>query len=188
MKKLIALLLCVLMVAAMFTGCAKPAESAPAASNASEGEASAPAKEGEKEEAAAPAADGIIPASEMEDPNKYFTQFDEPVEIHVCLGIGSDAIDTLEDGDTADDNWYTRYLLENYNIKVVNDWTSSSADYNQKLSLAISSDTLPDAFVCGAQYWKAAARAGQLRDLSSDWDNYIGDMIKAVYDSCGQVQ
>lgn len=68
----------------------------------------------------------------------------EVVEVHVGQGVS--ATDTLPDGLSVDNNQYTDYLLENFNIKVVVDWTAASGnDYTQKVALCIASNTLPDA-------------------------------------------
>lgn len=55
-------------------------------------------------------------AEETPDP---FMKFDDVVEVH----IGQMAYPTqaFPDGDTNEDNVFTRYLLENFNIKVVVD-------------------------------------------------------------------
>jgi multiple sugar transport system substrate-binding protein/putative aldouronate transport system substrate-binding protein len=63
------------------------------------------------------------------------------------------------------------------------DWTASAADFGQKLSLAIASNTLPDAFVCSSTYWKAASEAGQLKDLTGIFNDYASDTIKYIYDT-----
>ena len=56
---------------------------------------------------------------------------------------------------------YTRYLLENFNIKVVVDWSAASGnDYNQKVSLCIASNTLPDGMSCGRKDFLAG---GEIR-------------------------
>ena len=53
-------------------------------------------------------------------------KFDHVVEVH--YGYQIDPKDTtLPDGDSVDNNQYTRYLLDNYNIKVVCDWTAGNA-------------------------------------------------------------
>ena len=168
MKKIIALLLALVMVMGI-TACSRtapPADPTPAAPTET------PAAEGE-----------VKLAEELENPNKYFTQFDEPFELHICYSIGADAVDTLEGNDTVEDNFYTRWLLDEYNIKIVFDWNASSADYEQKLAMAISSDTLPDAWMCSPQYWKAAAKNGQLRNISEDYEKYVCDGIKEIYSS-----
>lgn len=169
MKKLTALVLALLLLLSL-AACSGPEEQAPANADKNDNNAQQAAD-------AAPV--------EPEDPDKYFTQFDEPFELHICAGIGSDALDTLEGDDTVEDNYYTRWLLENYNIKIVYDWTSSSADFEQKLAMAISSDTLPDAWVCSPQYWKAAAKNGQLRDIAADYEKYTNDSLKNLYAIAG---
>ena len=172
MKKLIALLLALTMVFGLIAcGNKAPAPSA---------EAETP-----KETATTPAGKEIIPASEMEDPYKYFTQFDEPQELHIAMGVGADQLATLEGDDTIEDNFYTRWFLENYNIKIVFDWTSSNTDFEEKLSLAISSDTLPDAWICSSKLWRQAAKNGQLKDISDLYTDWCAPAIQALYETVG---
>ena len=53
-----------------------------------------------------------------ENDDRAFEKFDHVVEVH--YGYQIDPKDTtLPDGDSVDNNQYTRYLLDNYNIKVV---------------------------------------------------------------------
>lgn len=170
MKKLIALLLAMLLLLSL-AACSSAEK--PASPN-----------DVKNEEPAQQTPD--VGSAELDDPDKYFTQFDEPFELHICFCIGSDAVDTLEGSDTVEDNYYTRRLLENYNIKIVYDWTASQADFEQKLAMSISSDTLPDAWVCSPQYWKAAAKNGQLRDITQDYENYVCDVLKNLYDVAGE--
>lgn len=86
--------------------------------------------------AAADEADDAVPG---ENDDRAFAKFDHVVEVH--YGYQIDPKDTtLPDGDSVDNNQYTRYLLDNYNIKVVCDWTAGNAsDFQQKVSLAIAS-------------------------------------------------
>ena len=83
--------------------------------------------------AAADEADDAVPG---ENDDRAFAKFDHVVEVH--YGYQIDPKDTtLPDGDSVDNNQYTRYLLDNYNIKVVCDWTAGNAsDFQQKVSLA----------------------------------------------------
>ena len=117
--------------------------------------------------AAADEADDAVPG---ENDDRAFAKFDHVVEVH--YGYQIDPKDTtLPDGDSVDNNQYTRYLLDNYNIKVVCDWTAGNAsDFQQKVSLAIASASLPDAVVAPTRnYLVQAARADLLAGLSPDY-------------------
>ncbi len=106
---------------------------------------------------------------ESGDTEEYdaFMKFPEVVEVHIGMSV-SPTDKTLPDGDSAGDNQYTRYLLENFNIKVVVDWTAAEGnDYNQKVSLAIGGNNLPDALIANDRtYMTKAAESGLLYDLT----------------------
>ena len=60
-----------------------------------------------------------------ENDDRAFEKFDHVVEVH--YGYQIDPKDTtLPDGDSVDNNQYTRYLLDNYNICLL--YTSDAAD------------------------------------------------------------
>lgn len=122
---------------------------------------------------------GIVHAED--DP--AFKKFDEVVEVHIGRSV-SPTNTTLAEGDTADNNYYTRYLLENYNIKVVLDWTAADgADYNQKVALCIASDTLPDVMIVNDRsYFTAAVDGEMLYDLKPIYDQYASEQFKAIYE------
>ena len=115
---------------------------------------------------------------------KGLTKFDEVVEVHIAHYV--DPTDSsLAPGDTVDNNYYTRYLLENYNIKIVVDWTASGDDFFQKLALSIVLGDLPDAFVTNYTYWKEAADAELLMDITDIYEEYACEKIKHAYDVSG---
>lgn len=49
-----------------------------------------------------------------------FMKFPEPVDVHIGMSV-SPVDKTLPEGDSAQDNQYTRYLRENFNINVIVD-------------------------------------------------------------------
>lgn len=119
-----------------------------------------------------------------ENDSRAFQKFDEVVEVH--YGYQVDPLDTtLPEGDAVDDNQYTRYLLENYNIKMVCDWTAgSAADFQQKVSTCIASNTLPDAVVApNRNYLVQAARAEELGDLWDAFNNYSSKQVKQIVET-----
>ena len=128
---------------------------------------------------------GFTASAEEDDRNaRAFMKFDEVVEVHIGMSVDpTDA--TLIDGDTVENNVYTRYLLENYNIKVLVDWSAATGDdFNQKISLCIAGNSLPDAVVAPDRtYFTAAANADMLYDLTDAFQEYASQAILDSQDS-----
>lgn len=169
-KKLVAILLTAAMTAGMLVGCGSSGGSTGGTSDS---------KASSESTASSGTADN---SSEEEGEDLAFKKFPEVVEVHVGQGVS--ATDTLPDGLSVDNNQYTDYLLENFNIKVVVDWTAASGnDYTQKVALCIASNTLPDAMTVSREYMLKAAKAGQLYDLTDLFQKVQSDQVKEVMDS-----
>ena len=113
-----------------------------------------------------------------------FSKFTQPVDVHI--GMAVNPIDTtLPPGDTAQNNQYTRYLRDKYNINVIVDWTAADGeDYNQKVSLCIASDSLPDGLnVKSHIYMLKAAKSGMLYDITDLFQKYASSQVKKIVDS-----
>ncbi|MFD2671154.1 extracellular solute-binding protein [Marinicrinis sediminis] len=118
------------------------------------------------------------------DPNVVvdpFGKYEQPVE--VSIGRAIDPNYQFEDGQTAEDNIYTRWLSDTYNINVTHAWEASTEDYKQKVSLAIASNDLPDAMSVNETQLKQMIKSGQLADLSEVYEQFGGERLKAIYDS-----
>ena len=121
-------------------------------------------------------------AGETDD--RAFAKFDEEVEVHIARQI--DPVDTtLGEGEDAENNMYTRYLSDTFNIKTVVDWTAGNAsDFNQKVSLAIASADLPDGVVVTSRtYLVKAARAGLVADLHDVFDATASVQVKGILET-----
>ncbi|MDR2177881.1 MAG: extracellular solute-binding protein [Treponema sp.] len=113
-----------------------------------------------------------------------FSKFTKPVDVHIGMSINP--IDTtLPPGDSPQNNQYTRYLRDNYNINVIVDWSAASGnDYNQKVSLCIASNTLPDGLsVRSHAYVLKAAKSGMLYDITDLFSRYASSQAKGIVDS-----
>jgi multiple sugar transport system substrate-binding protein/putative aldouronate transport system substrate-binding protein len=113
-----------------------------------------------------------------------FSKFTKPVDLHI--GHAVNPLDTtLPKGDSVGSNQYTRYYLDKYNINIIVDWTAASGeDYNQKVSLCIASDSLPDALVApNYNYVLKAAKAGQLYDITDLYEQYGSKQVKGMLDT-----
>lgn len=113
-----------------------------------------------------------------------FAKFAKPVDVHI--GFSVDPTDkTLPSGDSVDNNQYTRYLKDTYNINIIVDWTAANGnDFNQKVSLSIASAQLPDGLVVQDRtYMTKAASAGLLYDITDLFPQMQSSQVKAIFDS-----
>jgi len=110
-----------------------------------------------------------------------FAKYDEPVV--VSIGRSIDPNYKYEGDDTAEDNVYTRWLKDAYNIEVKHEWESSTSDYGQKVSLAIGSNDLPDAMLVDETQLRQMVKADQLADLTEVYEKYGTDRLKQIYES-----
>lgn len=130
------------------------------------------------------------------EPNPTDTIIDEntdpfykyPETVNLTAGVPVyGAASNLPEGDTLEDNEYTKYFEERTNIHVTNKFEAQFGDaYNQKVQLAITSDDLPDFMVIPAsQYasFKQAVDYGMLADLTDYYDKYLNPVMKEKYDS-----
>ncbi|MDR3160341.1 MAG: extracellular solute-binding protein, partial [Spirochaetaceae bacterium] len=113
-----------------------------------------------------------------------FSKFTKPVDVHIGMSV-SPIDTTLPPGDSAQNNQYTRYLRDNYNINVIVDWTAADGnDFNQKVSLCIASDTLPDGLNVRSQsYMVKAAKSDMLYDITDLFQRYASSQVKGIVDS-----
>ncbi|MBO1512667.1 extracellular solute-binding protein [Metabacillus bambusae] len=117
-----------------------------------------------------------------ENPPDPFGKYEETVTIRV--GQEVDPSDTsLPSGDTPLDNQYTRSVKENLNINVEHHFTASPSNYDQKVSLAIASNDLPDAMIVGPVELRQMYEAGQLADLTEIYEQYASPAIKRILES-----
>ena len=113
-----------------------------------------------------------------------FSKFTEPVNIRI--GMGLNPIDTsLPPGDTFSNNQFTRYLRDKYNINIVVDWTAAEGnDFNQRVSLAIASNTLPDGLnIRNQAHMLKAARSDMLYDITELYELYASSQVKKIVES-----
>lgn len=166
MKKAIFTTLAMVVVTASLAAC-----SGNGGNNGNNG-ATSPTNDGGKA-TNAPVAETVI------DP---FAKFEQVTE--VSIGRGIDPNYKYDGSDTAEDNVYTRWLKDKYNIAVSHAWEAAQGnDYQQKVSLAISSNDLPDAMVVNETQLRQMVKANQLADLNEVYDKYASPELKAVYDS-----
>ena len=92
----------------------------------------------------------------------------------------------MPEGDTYEDNAYTRYLLEKLNIQNVNAFEAMDEEYNTEVSMAISLEDIPDIMVVNNyEDLTDLVEKGLVADLTESYENCASDTIKAIYNSYG---
>lgn len=103
--------------------------------------------------------------------------------LEVTFGRGTTSNPKFPDGDTYEDNAYTRYVTEKLNVKVVDAFEANGDDYTRQVSLAIASGDLPDIMRVGKDELDELVENDLVADLTDVYEQYASDYIKSVYDS-----
>jgi putative aldouronate transport system substrate-binding protein len=122
-----------------------------------------------------------VPATEEVPAVDPYGTYETPI---VLTSVRSfETSEELPEGDTPENNQYTRYVKEMLNIDVQYIWTSSTADYDQKVNLSIASNDLPDAMVVNLSQLTQMVQADQLADLTEVYNTYVAPSVKQMMDS-----
>ncbi|MBO7744581.1 extracellular solute-binding protein [Paenibacillus sp. MWE-103] len=137
------------------------------------GNGNAPAAANAGGNAAAPGAGGNAAAAA--DPlGKYET----PIEVSAVRPISEGT--KFNEGESIDDNVWSRAYADQLGIKVKYLWTTPAAQYDQKLNIAIASNDLPDIMPVNAAQLKRMVDDGQVADLSAAYDRYGSELTKRL--------
>ncbi|MGI2296526.1 extracellular solute-binding protein [Paenibacillus sp. GXUN7292] len=105
----------------------------------------------------------------------------EKVELTIVKEMKSNA--GLPDGDTLENNMYTRYLTEKSNVSFKVRWASSGQDYEEKLKLAVATHDIPDVLVVDETLFRTMVEQEQIMDLTNIFNEYASPLLKELYAS-----
>ncbi|CAM3419821.1 extracellular solute-binding protein [Marinicrinis lubricantis] len=98
--------------------------------------------------------------------------------ITVTMGRDQLTNTTFPEGDSLDNNIWTRALMDEYGIQIENLWVTDSSQYWEKLNLTIASGDLPDIFQVRPAQLKELADAGMLADLTDVYETHATPLMK----------
>lgn len=112
-------------------------------------------------------------------------KYDPPIELTAARLV--DQSFKFREGESIDNNPWTRGYEKELGIKLTSSWTvtGTQAQYDQKLNLAIASGDLPDTFIVNAVQLKQLIEAKQLEDLTKVYADYISPSAKQFFDADG---
>lgn len=166
-KKVLSLLIASGLMMSCLAGCGSSDGSAKTTADTTQ-ESETPAEEA--------GSTGEIPTGE-EDP--YGPVSDEVVEIH--MGRREDPTATYLEGDSIEDNYLIRYLEEKLNVDYVFDFVAET-DYEQKVAMAIASDSLPEVCMVNMIQFRELAEAGAIEDLTDAFNTYASEEVRNLID------
>lgn len=118
------------------------------------------------------------------DADPAFSAYAETITIRTVTSE-SENLPYTEEGDDITDNIWIRAYKERFNINVVTDWVSN--EYDTKLNLEIGSGDIPDVFYVTATQLHQLIEADMLADLSTVFDEYASDRVKAYMDEADDI-
>ncbi|MDO3412522.1 extracellular solute-binding protein [Saccharibacillus sp. CPCC 101409] len=111
-----------------------------------------------------------------------FAKYEDTVSL--TLGRQGVSGNNLPGGDTLENNQYLKYVEDRLNVDINYDFSIEDLDaYNQKVTLAIVSNKIPDVMVVDEQQFQRLAKANMLADLTDVYDKYASPLIKEYYAS-----
>lgn len=124
--------------------------------------------------------------TEMKDKSEAVTtpygKYDELVTY--TIGKNTPGSPRLPEGDTYENNAYTRYLKDVLNVQNKDEFEAANGDpYDQKVSMAVATGDIPDIMKVDATTLKQLVDGDMIADLTDAYKNCATDKIKQMYDS-----
>ena len=110
-------------------------------------------------------------------------KYPETVTVHLGGKMNPNA--KIPEGMSFEDNSYTRLLKDDLNIEVVYDWVASMSDYDEKMSLCIGSNTVPEIMNVNAAQYRALLKYDMIQPLDDYFDDYASDALKSYVEFGG---
>ncbi len=130
--------------------------------------------------ASSPNASASASASVPADP---LGKYESPIRVSAVRAISEGM--KFNEGESIDNNVWSRAYESELGIAVDYLWTAPAAQYDQKLNIAIATDDLPDIMPVNASQLKRLVQDGQVEDLTAVYEQYGSDFTKKIMNEDG---
>lgn len=113
-------------------------------------------------------------------------KYDPPIELTAMKNLYGD--ERYLPGEDLNNNVWIRAYLEELGIKVSYDWAVAGEGFNQKVTMAVASNDLPELMTLPPKEYFALAKAGKLADLTPYFDQFASETLKATLNADGGTQ
>ncbi|SDE26460.1 putative aldouronate transport system substrate-binding protein [Paenibacillus sp. UNCCL117] len=111
-------------------------------------------------------------------PEDPFGKYDPPIEVSTVRSVNQGF--KYKDGDTIDNNIWTKIFMDQYGIKVKNLWVVDDSQYRQKLNISIASGDIPDFMLVNKEEMMRMHEAEQLEDLTKILEQNASPYLKEL--------
>ena len=138
----------------------------------------------EKNNVSAPAAEAGATGNNGEEVDLAFEPYEEELVVQLGRLASPHTVSSLYEGDTLENNPYTRYVKEKLNISFEDVIEANDEDYKKQISLAVASGDLPEIFtVTDYNTLVELVENDLIYDLTDVYEQYVCDYVREVYDS-----
>ncbi|MBO9610649.1 MAG: extracellular solute-binding protein [Paenibacillaceae bacterium] len=103
-------------------------------------------------------------------------RYDPPIEVSTVRSVNAGV--KFKDGDSYDNNVWSRDFASKLGIRLTNKWKVSDQQYPNKITVTMVSGDLPDFMTVDAQQFQVLVQAGQLADLTDVYNRYASEWSK----------
>lgn len=126
---------------------------------------------------------GAVSAPENDGP---LVKYEPAIELSAMKNLYGD--ERYLPGDDLNNNVWTRAYEQELGIKINYKWAVAGEGFQQKVTMAVASDDLPDIMTLPAKDYFTLAKAGKLADLTPYFDKYASDTLKSTLNADGGKQ
>ena len=130
---------------------------------------------------AAPAGEESTAAATVAAPDDIWAKYDPSITVTSVFSLSAFIEDALnEKPDVMEDNVWTRGYRDDLGIEIELLWTVPGAQYDEKLSLAIAANDLPDVIPTNAIQFKLLVDSGVAMDITSLFEAYASPLTRKM--------
>jgi putative aldouronate transport system substrate-binding protein len=107
-----------------------------------------------------------------------FGKYEPPIELNTVRSTS--ARFKFLDGESLDNNAWSRAYEDELGIKVKNVWTIDEAQYSNKMNVTIASGDLPDLMLVSPAQFQQLLESDQIEDLTDVYEQYASPFLKRI--------
>ncbi|HZG79127.1 MAG TPA: extracellular solute-binding protein [Paenibacillus sp.] len=115
-----------------------------------------------------------------------FGKYDPPITMTTVRSLGD--LEQYREGESIDDNLWTKDLKEKFGIEVVNKWKVNHKQYNNKITVSMISGDMPDFYQVDSKQLQQIVEAGQAADLTEVYEKYASDVTRQSYEEFDSIK